>query len=57
MRLEADDEEATLAEETTAEGRPSDVESKATTAVDEDGGRSVTRDEEERRIAQGADES
>jgi hypothetical protein len=57
MRLDADDEAATLAEEPTTEGRPSDVDSKATTAIDEDGARPVSRDEEDRRIAQGADES
>ena len=57
MRLDADDEATTLAEETQPEGRPSDVDSKATTAVDEEGGRPISRDEEDRRIAQGADES
>lgn len=58
MRLDADDEAATLVEDAPTEGRPSDVDSKAPTAVDEDEqARPVSRDEEDRRIAQGADES
>ena len=59
MRLDADDEAATLVDDSMAEGRPSDVDSKAPTAVgdEDDEPRSVSRDEEDRRIAQGADES
>jgi hypothetical protein len=59
MRLDADDETATLVDEDGPfEGRPSDVDSKAPTAVEgEEGERPDSRDEDERRIAQGADES
>ena len=59
MRLDADDEAATLVDDSVAEGRPSDVDSKVPTAVGEedDEPRPISRDEEDRRIAQGADES
>jgi hypothetical protein len=58
MRLDADDETATLVDDETTEGRPSDVDSKAPTAVDDsDRPVSHTADEEGRIRAQGADES
>lgn len=58
MRLDADDEAATLVgDDMPAEGRPSDLDSKAPTLAGEDGERPISRDEEDRRIAQGADES
>jgi hypothetical protein len=58
MRLDADDETATLVEQQPIEGRPSDVDSNAPTAVEGDE-RPVSQgmDEGERIRAQGADES
>lgn len=58
MRLDADDEAATLiGGDMPAESRPSDVDSKTTTLAGEENERPISRDEEDRRIAQGADES
>lgn len=58
MRMDADDEAATLVEDQSVEGRPSDVDSKAPTAVEE-GERPVSQgtDEGDRLRAHGADES
>lgn len=59
MRLDADDETATLVEDSTAEGRPSDVDSKAPTAVDEGEERPFSHgsEEGERIRAEAAEES